>query len=449
MNVLMLANNNCVNDSRVKKTAEAVRRMGNDVSVVCTNSDPNVPNVEIINGIVYKRICLNNLNIIKENVAVRFGADPRERMGISFDEEKSFSKFARFVCLRLRCAVVEMARFVFKCFSFVKRNVFRVVKKYIAIILTPTIFESVRYLFRVKKVALQEVPDIVHAHDLTTLLAGAYISSKTGAQLIYDSHELEMGRNGVFNRYHRFWIIKTEGYLIRRANSVITVSESISEYLSSYYKIPTPVVIHNAPIEGGVTNKSSLRSLLNIPKDDIICISIGKVTINRGLDVAIEAMSCLENAHLVFLGHRDSAFELYLKNMITSYKLERRVHFVDPVPHHEVISFASTADVSLILVQNVCLSYSMCFPNKLLESVFARLPIVSSRLVELERFVDKYSVGVTADETDPRNVAEGIQLIVKNYRNYVPSDEALKDIHAEYGWEYQEKKLQDLYMLLK
>ena len=37
-------------------------------------------------------------------------------------------------------------------------------------------------------------PDVVHAHDLYTLLAGVWIARRHKARLLYDAHELETAR---------------------------------------------------------------------------------------------------------------------------------------------------------------------------------------------------------------------------------------------------------------
>ena len=60
-----------------------------------------------------------------------------------------------------------------------------------------------------------------------------------------------------------------------------------------------------------------------------------------------------------------------------------RLHFVDPLPSEDVVGFLEDADASVIPIQNVCLSYDFCFPNKLLESVFPGLPVAVANLVEL------------------------------------------------------------------
>jgi glycosyltransferase involved in cell wall biosynthesis len=122
-----------------------------------------------------------------------------------------------------------------------------------------------------------------------------------------------------------------------------------------------------------------------------------------------------------------------------------RLHLIDPVPHYEVTGVVAGATVSLILIQNICLSYYFCFPNKLLESLLGGLPVMVSRLVELERVVGETGAGLVVDETDPKAIADGIRSIVDNREDYVPDSETIDFIRCKYGWDVQKQGLLELY----
>ncbi len=90
-------------------------------------------------------------------------------------------------------------------------------------------------------------PDVVHAHDLYTLLAGSRIAGKSCAHLIYDSHELEIGRNGNYGKWEKIFRANAERLLIGRTDHVITVCDSIADFLADRYKIERPIVVDNVP----------------------------------------------------------------------------------------------------------------------------------------------------------------------------------------------------------
>ena len=134
-----------------------------------------------------------------------------------------------------------------------------------------------------------------------------------------------------------------------------------------------------------------------------------------------------------------------MRDRAAAYDVVERVHFVDPVPSAEVVSFIADADLSVIPIQNVCLSYALCFPNKLLESVFAGLPVVAADLVELRRFLEENPVGVVTDEGDPAAIAQAIVDVLERRQQLAPTAAVIDDIERRYGWEAQERRLLALY----
>ena len=321
-----------------------------------------------------------------------------------------------------------------------------VVNKLGRVIITGTTAELLRHARAYKDPAIALKPDVVHAHDLYTLLAGYLIARRTGAKLIYDSHELEIGRNGNFSVWELWMRARTERFLINKADAVITVCDSIADYLAQLYNIPRPTVIHNAPSVKAVKKGApDVRSRLGLSKKTPIALYVGSVTINRGLEECVQALPYAKGVHLVCVGPRRKPTEEIILAEAERLGVTDRLHLVDPVPHDEVTSFVRTSDVSLITIQDVCLSYRFCFPNKLLESLLTGLPIVVSRLVELERIVEMTGSGVVVNETDPSDIARGINEILKARDKFVPTPAMVRKLKNTYSLEVQMDRLVGLY----
>lgn len=317
--------------------------------------------------------------------------------------------------------------------------------------------EHVRYLnefgLDAEPLARSLQPQVVHAHDLVTLSTGYSVAQATSSLLVYDAHELETHTNywGLAPATHD-WIAIYESILIRRAEAVVTVCDSIADWLRDHYGISRPAVVLNSPdlqpIEGRRFTKRSLREQLELSREEPLAVYVGAVSVDRGLVQCVQATALLPELHFAFVGHRYSATEAEMRAAATRLGIQNRVHFVDPVPSHEVSGFVASADCSVIAIQNVCLSYYFCFPNKLLESVISGLPVAAARLVELERFLDRFQVGLTMDETDPASIAQAIGRILQDPAAYKPGPATLRTIGAEYGWSSQQAKLLDMYRQL-
>ncbi len=333
----------------------------------------------------------------------------------------------------------------------IKRKRANLEKRFGATVLTPFIAHLRWHATSYRSQAIQLAPDVVHAHDLYTLLAGRQIAEATGAILVYDSHELEVGRNGNFSRWERMLRARSERWLIKRCNAVITVCDSIADYLADMYRIPRPVVVLNAPsaekqrLDLEHASSGDVRSCIGLTDDTPLAVYVGKVTIHRGLEQCVAALAHAPTLHVATVGPRVPSIEAELSRIAVSLGVRERLHFVDPVPHKEVTPFVQTASLSLITIQNVCLSYKFCFPNKLLESLMAGVPVVAGRLVELERMVERTKAGVIVDETDPVAIAEGIMTVLEDRARYAPDGQLIQWLIDNFSWELQSDKLVGLY----
>lgn len=305
---------------------------------------------------------------------------------------------------------------------------------------------SLRNAILFRRAGIDLLPDIVHAHDLYTLFAGWLIARRTSAKLIYDSHELELGRAGVSSVIDKLMRRIGERFLIRKAAATVTVSDSIADHLAQHYRIDRPTVVLNTPRVDGQESATDVRTELIIPEGKPLAVYLGGLTFNRGLDRIVEAMAMIPHLHVALVGPRThKPTEKWLRALAKFLGVDDRLHFVDPVPSSEVPSFVRSADLSLVLVQDTCLSYRYSFPNKLLESLFARLPIVASRLPEYEKLIAITGAGVNVDQADAIEIAAGIQQVLSDREAFVPSVETIAAMRRDYGWTAQATRLLQLY----
>jgi glycosyltransferase involved in cell wall biosynthesis len=300
-------------------------------------------------------------------------------------------------------------------------------------------------------VVLSLSPDVIHAHDLATVSAGILAARELRARLVYDAHELERHTNyWSLNRWTKFWIAHYETAFATRCDAVVTVCDSIADWLARQYGIQRPVVVCNAPVTtsrrvGRSGSGDDVRSRLGLAPRTPLVVYVGSVTVDRGMELCVRALAHLPGAHFATVGPRYHVTVGEMTAAAEELCVRDRLHFIDPVPPNRVVDFISSADCGVMAIQNVCLSYYYCFPNKLLESVAAGLPVVVANLFELRRFVEQYRVGVVVDERDPYSIAKGLREVLDVSERYRPSPEIMAAIARRYGWEEQKRKLTALY----
>lgn len=474
MKIVMLVNNDCSTDSRVIREAEALADSGHDVHVLAHRS-ADLPDEDLRNKVFYKRLPVAFSSFMGASKAAA------KRQGVAGNQSKTAARSTKAgvrglarsmlpstaVAYAKTCGegtLVHHAQTgtlkVLDGFAAATVNVRRAPRIAARItaktVVTPFGAELLRHAHGYSAAGIALRPDVVHAHDLYTLLAGRRIAKATGAKLVYDSHELETGRNGNYSSWEKKLRARVERSLIRRADAVVTVCDSIADHLSALYCIPRPAVVLNAPgsdefvdasasAVGAASSSGDLRTFLSLSDRDDLAVYVGSVTINRGLEQCVQALAHYPTLHFATVGPRRPQTEAELVGLAEQLGVRDRLHLVDPVPHNEVTSFVRTAGVSLIPIQNVCLSYQYCFPNKLLESLLSGVPVVVSDLVELRRMIEKTGCGVTVDETDPKAIADGIRAVLQDRDRFAPDDEMIKWLRDTYSWDRQREVLSDLY----
>lgn len=311
-------------------------------------------------------------------------------------------------------------------------------------------FPKARYLEHLLKLTatlLTLEGNAYHAHDLDTLLASYLASRSKMAKLVYDAHELMVEESAVQRRpiTRAIWRI-LENLLIRKADRVLTVNQSIAAELATRYRIDRPEVLMNCPEYRPVRRTQELRKMLRIEPSRSIVLHQGGLLLGSGLEVLVESTQLLKGVILVFLGRGPAKSQL--ERLVADRSLGDRVKFLNPVPFAVLPKYTASADVGLAVVKNAGLSYFLSLPNKIFDYIMAGVPVVTSDFPEREKVVRDNEVGVAVDPSDPRAVARGIASLLTDpglYRKMVTN---CRRAAKRLNWEREGSKLLSVYRSL-
>jgi glycosyltransferase involved in cell wall biosynthesis len=294
---------------------------------------------------------------------------------------------------------------------------------------------------RMIAVGLATGADVYHSHDLNTLYIGATCKRKTGARLVYDSHELQTERNRM-TKWWRRWAAWNERKWLPFADAMIVASPSWIEInREKYGLVPDPAVpVINTPELVTIDHPRDLRGELGIDPAAPILLYQGSIQENRGIEPAIDAVTLLPNAVLVIVGygyHRRA-----LEAEVRSRDLTARVKFFGPIPNEELLEWTAAADIGLCNIVNSSLSYYTSLPNKLFEYIIAGIAVIGSDSPEIGRVVREEGVGEVADPEDPEDLARAARTILADLDRYRA---ATKAAARKYNWANEEKKLLGIY----
>ena len=110
-----------------------------------------------------------------------------------------------------------------------------------------------------------------------------------------------------------------------------------------------------------------------------------------------------------------------------------------------MIIYASSADLGVAPIENTCLSYYYCSPNKLFEYVIAGIPVIASNFPEMKKIILKYDIGETFDPSSPKDIAKVAKRALHRFSTFNISETITAKVMEEYNWENESLKLICLY----
>jgi glycosyltransferase involved in cell wall biosynthesis len=250
--------------------------------------------------------------------------------------------------------------------------------------------------------------DLLFANDLDTLWPNYVVSKWKKIPLIYDSHELFCDvpelLHSPFKR--KIWQ-RIEKRIVPKLKTCITVNYSIARIFEEEYKVKFHV-IRNIPAETDV--KSLSKKELNLPEDKrIILLQGAGINMDRGAEELVEAMEYIENALLLVIGGGD--VWPVLEEKVKNKHLEEKVRLIKKIPKTELVNYTRHADLGISIDKNTNPNYYNSLPNKIFDYLQAGVPILATRLPEIERIVSHYQVGIFIDSHDPKHIAETINRL--------------------------------------
>lgn len=284
--------------------------------------------------------------------------------------------------------------------------------------------------------------DLIFANDLDTL-PSAFLSHKfkRRSKIVYDSHELFTEAPELEGRFVKKIWERIEKMIFPKLNHIITVNDSIAEIFEEKYKKPI-IVIRNVS-EKFNWNELKTKSELGIPEDkNLIIVQGSGLNIDRGLEEAILAMQYTENAVLLIVGDGDVIPNA--KEMVKAQQLESKVLFFGKRPYKELMQFTRHATIGLALDKPKSLNYRYALPNKLFDYIQANTAVICSNLIEIEKIVEKYDIGISIETISPEAIAETINGLLENKEKLLAFQENCKKAAEVENWENEKVKLKVL-----
>nr|WP_302053269.1 glycosyltransferase [Bacillus sp. FJAT-29790] len=301
--------------------------------------------------------------------------------------------------------------------------------------------QGVKYLeFAIRIMKDYRNVDIIHCNDLEPLPIAVLFKlvSKGRIKIIYDAHEFEteLGLTG----WKYLAVCALERRLIRYADAVITVCDSIADEYAKRYNVQKPYLVMNCPIPQKIGRNNEFRECFPIREDQKVLLYQGGLYEERGLELLLEVFSKIQRDDIVLVVMGNGPLEEKVRSAASSCG---SIFYHAAVSPLDLLNYTSSADIGIVITENTCLNHYYSLPNKFFEYTMAGLPVLTGNLPEIRRFVQLYKCGMTVEEGTADSIQQAIECMLELDLQDLSRNS--QNLAKTYNWGTQEKVLLEVY----
>lgn len=213
------------------------------------------------------------------------------------------------------------------------------------------------------------------------------------------------------NRILKYFFRKIFLILVRNKNFAFVVA-SESEKLSICKQLPG---LELAVIGLGV-NYTGTPSVRRDKPTPLKLVSVSRIAQKKRIDICIEALRLLRDtgisAELHIAGEGDEEILESLKELVSSFKLEKYVYFYGHLNRNELLNLMPGMHIFLLPSENENFAIAVA------EAICDGLPTIVSTNVAMHTFVQAHETGVVISDLNANQLKNAILEVSTNLENY-------------------------------
>lgn len=295
--------------------------------------------------------------------------------------------------------------------------------------------------------AVRQDADFYQAHDLETLLPAIVAGRVRHRPIIYDAHELtsEQGDPHSLRKAIERWL---EIRLVPMVDYLVTPNASRAEVYARRCRLRhAPIIVRNYPPTLDVQPSDLLRQELGLTSRTRLVVYHGALIDGRALDNLVASVREYDSdIALVVIGEQTPYFHTVLEPLARSTDVRQRIHFVPFVSPERVLEYVASADLGVVIYQNINLNNYLCAPTKLYEYLMVGLPVVVSAFPEMLELLHRLPVGRAFNPDDASSIAAAINVFFRTWdqqRSEIQA--ALRKARRQFTWEQESRKLLEVF----
>lgn len=282
--------------------------------------------------------------------------------------------------------------------------------------------------------------DVVHAHDLDTLIIGLCISRRRSARLVYDAHELYWGMIENSIPGSAVWLVRRlESGTVPRADVVLTVTPGIAKILRSYGARRVELVMNCEEAREPDTEKVAVLRRELLRGADKMVLYAGMLEPSRNLELLIGVFGGLEgNSIKLVLGGTGSMAE----RVAELAERSRNVDFIGWIPPQEMFDHISASDMIVLIHDPRNTNIRLGISARLFNAMAAGKPLVVSEGTGNADVAEQEGIGVSVPFNDSERIKSAILgLLADEGKLAAIAENGKRAAKERFNWEVMKRRL--------
>lgn len=297
---------------------------------------------------------------------------------------------------------------------------------------------------------LSELPvDVLHVHDLPLSDICIMLAKTHGLKVVCDQHE-----------FYSNWIVNTAHYNtftgrlvkslsnwgkyekknLRKADLVITVSEPLQEIYLYEVGISRDkiIVLPNTPSVSVFNHAKTDRGIIDKYRNNFVLFYAGHIDILRGINTILESLPLLRDSipglKFIFAGKFTGKYYDPLK-YVKELGITDLVEYLGWLPLSLLPSYIAASDICIHVPPAISLEVNNSIATKIYQYVLMHKPVIVGQAAMMRQLVEDNRIGLSINESDPRDLAEKIKLLYSTPSLLSEFSENARQIASKYTWE--------------
>lgn len=300
------------------------------------------------------------------------------------------------------------------------------------------------FLIHLLRVESFDKYDVIHCHDLPSLVIGAILKIIKKKTIIYDAHEI-------------YWIMESHKYpsailrfikyfeicLLKFADSMVTVSGNRFDYYKYFYK-KNCVIIGNWYDAKNKDEKkrNDFRKQNGISPESFVISYTGTLDKSRSIDVLVECARQLKeiNAPVDWVIAGSGVLESFVKE---SSAQNPAIHYLGWM--EDLTALYSSTDALIYLMEPDHPYTDFNSPNNLFLSIAWRIPLIAISRGDIAETLSADGSGVLIKNVSPSSIIPRIINLYSKKNEYNNICSNLLKLQETYNWQICAQRLVSLY----